>query len=84
MNDEILQNALVRNLEIIGEAAKNLTQKLREENAQIPWRDVVRTRDKIVHHYFQTNLDTVWQTVTEDVSVLRIEIEKILENYGEE
>lgn len=79
LNDEILQDALIRNLEIIGEAAKNLTQKLREEHSQIPWRDVMRTQDKIVHHYFQTNVDTIWQTVTKDVPVLRTQIEKILE-----
>jgi len=51
--NEILQDALVRNIEIIGEAAKNLSEKTCDENPHIRWRDVMRMRDKIIHHYFR-------------------------------
>jgi len=81
--DEILQDALVRNIEIIGEASKNLSEKTREENTNVPWRDVMRMRDKIVHHYFRLNLEIIWRTVTEDIPALKIEINKILKAFGE-
>ena len=77
--NEILQDALVRNIEIIGEASKNLSGKTRAENAAVPWREVIRMRDKIVHHYFRLNLDIVWRTVTEDIPDLKIKIDKILQ-----
>ncbi len=78
-NYQMLQDAVVRNIEIIGEAAKNLSEELRENNPQIAWREIMRMRDKILHHYFRLNLDTVWKTATNDISKLKPEIEKILE-----
>ena len=63
----ILQDALVRNIEIIGEASKNLSYELRLDNPQISWREIIRMRDKVIHHYFRLNLDIVWQTVTTDI-----------------
>ena len=77
--NKMLQDALVRNIEIIGEAAKNLSDEIRAENPEIPWRDVTRMRDKIVHHYFRLNLEVIWQTATEDVSALKVQIDKIIE-----
>ena len=82
--NEILQDALVRNIEIIGEAAKNLSDETRRENAAVPWRDVMRMRDKIVHHYFRLNLEIIWQTATEDVPALRLQINEIIEKSGKE
>ncbi len=80
---EILQDALARNVEIIGEAAKNLSEEICQANPQLPWRDIMRMRDKIVHHYFRVNLNVIWQTVTEDVPHLKIEVQKILTNYDD-
>ncbi len=78
LKNEMLQDALVRNIEIIGEASKNLSAELRKENPQIAWREIMRMRDKIVHHYFRLNLDVIWQTATEDIPNLKPEIEKIM------
>lgn len=82
-NNQMLQDALVRNIEIIGEAAKNLSEELRENNPQIAWRDIMRMRDKIVHHYFRLNLDTVWQTVTQDIPKLKPAIDIIFKTIPE-
>ncbi len=79
----MLQDALVRNIEIIGEASKNLSEETRENNPQIEWRDIMRMRDKIAHHYFRLNLETIWQTASQDITKLKPEIEKILEIMAE-
>lgn len=83
LQNQMLQDAIVRNIEIIGEASKNISEEIRESNTQIEWRNITRMRDKIVHHYFRLNLETVWQTATEDISKLKPEIEKILKTIDE-
>ncbi len=75
--NKMLQHALVRNIEIIGEAAKNLSEEFRVNNPQISWSEMMRMRDKIVHHYFKLNLDIIWQTVSQDVPKLKSAIESI-------
>ncbi len=59
--NSLLQDAVVRNIEIIGEASKSLSSDLRDRNPHIEWKDIMRMRDKIVHHYFKLDLDVVWQ-----------------------
>lgn len=81
--NEILKDAVVRNIEIIGEAAKNLSEQTRNENPGIPWRDVMRMRDKIVHHYFRLKLEIIWRTITEDIPALHLRINEMLEKYDE-
>jgi uncharacterized protein with HEPN domain len=81
LQNKMLQDALVRNIEIIGEASKNLSIELREQNSQVAWREIMRMRDKIVHHYFRLNLDVIWQTVSQDIPTLKVQIEKILESF---
>ncbi len=83
-NNPMLQDALVRNIEIIGEAAKNLSSELRENHPHISWRDIMRMRDKIVHHYFRLNLETIWQTATQDIPKLKPDIERILNSITEQ
>ena len=70
----MLQDAVVRNIEIIGEASKSLSTEFRERFPKVEWRDIMRMRDKVVHHYFKLDLDVVWQTVTEDIPRLAKEI----------
>jgi len=65
--DDKTQYAVVRGLEIIGEAAKKIPDAFRVENPQIPWREVAGMRDKLVHDYFGVNAEVVWKTVLEDV-----------------
>ncbi len=79
----MLQDAIVRNIEIVGEASKNLTSETRENNPQIAWRDIMRMRDKIVHHYFRLKLDVIWDTIKQDIPTLKPEIENILETFSD-
>jgi uncharacterized protein with HEPN domain len=84
INNSMLQDAIVRNIEIIGEASKCLSEILRESNPQIEWREIMRMRDKIVHHYFRIKLEIVWQTVKYDIPKLNFEINKILNSLPED
>ncbi len=59
MQDNKTQDAVVRNLEIIGEATKNLSSRLRRVYAQIPWKTLAGMRDKMIHHYFGINYEIV-------------------------
>ena len=63
--DTKTQDAVVRNLEIIGEAVKSVSQETKKNHPQINWRDLARLRDKLIHHYFGVNLDIVWSIAVE-------------------
>jgi len=65
--DTKTQDAVIRNLEIIGEAAKNLSEELRAKRPDIPWKGMSGIRDKLIHHYFGVNLDIIWQVVTNEL-----------------
>jgi uncharacterized protein with HEPN domain len=69
MQDRKTQDAVVRNLEIIGEATKNLSQNIRRKYPNIPWKKFAGLGDKIVHHYFGIKYDIVWQ-VKEELALL--------------
>ena len=79
MADRKTQSAVIRQLEIIGEAVKNLSAELTAFEAAVPWRAIARTRDRLIHAYFNVNLDAVWSMVLYDLPVLRTEILRILE-----
>jgi uncharacterized protein with HEPN domain len=69
-HDEILALALVRLVEILGEAAKNVTQATKDQFPNIPWRQMAGTRDRLIHAYFEVNLDIIWDIVTTDLPPL--------------
>ncbi|MEJ2703669.1 MAG: DUF86 domain-containing protein [Sedimentisphaerales bacterium] len=79
--DTKTQDAVVRNLEIIGEAAKNISQGLKKKHTQIPWRDLAGVRDKLIHHYFGVNIDVVWGIAIEELPVLLSSLEQILKEH---
>jgi uncharacterized protein with HEPN domain len=76
--DEKTQYAVVRGLEVIGEAAKKVAPDLRREQPQIPWREVVGMRDKLIHDYFGVNVAVVWRTATEDAPTIAAALRAIL------
>ncbi len=74
------QDSVVHNIEIIGEAAKNISKSFQDEYPAIPWKNMIRTRDKLVHGYFGVDLDITWDVVKREVPKLKKEIQKILQN----
>ncbi|MDQ2883566.1 MAG: DUF86 domain-containing protein [Actinomycetota bacterium] len=69
-SDPMLSLALTKLVEIIGEAAKQVSPETRARFPGIPWSDAARTRDRLIHHYFDIDLDVLWQTVTVDLPLL--------------
>jgi uncharacterized protein with HEPN domain len=78
------QYAVLRALEIIGEATKNLSRELRAKHPEIPWRDVAGMRNKLIHAYFGVKLELVWETVKDRLPELKKQICNILEETNEE
>lgn len=76
--DRKTRSAIVRELEIIGEAANNLTAEFRDSHPDVPAQEMVGMRNKLIHEYFGVDLDVVWKTVKEDLPVLKRAIQKTL------
>lgn len=74
--DQFAQNlekifAVARALEIIGEAVKQIPDEIRTNYPQIPWRDMAGMRDKLIHDYFNTDVEIIWKTIQEDIPILK-------------
>jgi len=78
LEDTKTQDAVVRNLEIIGEATKSLSKNLRERYPKVPWKSMAGVRDRLIHHYFGVNLDIVWQIVVGELPKVASQLEEIL------
>jgi len=78
-DDRMLLLALVKAIEIIGEAASQVGQATRERLRTLPWPNIITMRHRLVHAYFDINLDTVWNTVAEDLPPLLSQLESALE-----
>jgi uncharacterized protein with HEPN domain len=84
LQDKRTQDAVVRNLEVIGEATKNLPDEFRDQYPDIPWRDMSGTRDRLTHHYFGINHEIVWQIVRQDLPVLKNQIAQLISELSQE
>jgi uncharacterized protein with HEPN domain len=72
--DSQIQDSVLRRLEIIGEAVKNIPNNFRDKYPQIPWKNIAGLRDILIHEYFGVNIRRAWKVVTEDLPSLKIKI----------
>jgi uncharacterized protein with HEPN domain len=77
--DENTAFAVVRALEILGEAAKRIPREVRDRYPDVPWRAMAGIRDKLIHDYVSVNLEVVWKTVTDDLPALLPSIEHVMQ-----
>ncbi len=76
-SNRLIQSATVKEIEIIGEATKNLSLNFREKYPEVPWNKIAGTRDKLSHHYFGIDIGIIWDVIKEDIPVLKKQIQKI-------
>jgi uncharacterized protein with HEPN domain len=79
----LVQDGTIRQIEIIGEAIKNVSEPLKERYSHIPWKEIAGMRDKLIHNYFGVDIDAVWDAVKKDIPILKCEIIIIIENLRE-
>ena len=76
-NNVMIQDAVIRNFEIIGEATKKISKHFTQTHSSIPWQDMSGMRDKLIHNYLNVDLDVVWKTIEVDLPLLKEMISKI-------
>ena len=75
--NRVVQDAVIRQLEIVGEATKNISPDFRNKYTNIPWKKMAGMRDKLIHDYFGVDIDAVWDTAKRDVAELRRTLSEI-------
>lgn len=73
----IVQDAVIRQIQIIGEAAKRLSNSFRDSTPAIPWADIAGMRDKLVHDYMGVQLDAVYETAARDIPALKVQLDRM-------
>lgn len=83
-SDPMRQDAVLRNFQVIGEAAKKVSAETKEKAPGIPWRQIAGMRDNLVHGYFDVDLSVVWEAARRDVPHLGVAVEALLRELGVE
>ncbi|OBQ03348.1 MAG: hypothetical protein AN482_19930 [Anabaena sp. LE011-02] len=80
MQNKMIQDAVIRNFEIIGEATKRLSPELRSQYSDVPWQQMAGLRDVLIHDYLKVNLNLVWQIIEQNLSNLKRQVTAVLQN----
>ena len=80
--NHLVQDGVIRQIEIIGEAAKRLSEGTKDMDRSIPWKDVIGMRNKLIHDYFGVDIDAVWDTVEKDIPLLKAKMQPLLDRQG--
>jgi len=82
-NNELVQNAVTRPLQIIGEAAARVSSSFRKANPELPWREMIGQRNRLVHEYFRIDFGAIWDTIQNDLPILIKQIEPLVPKEDE-
>lgn len=77
LNNHLVQDGVIRQIEIIGEASSKLSKEFQDEHSIIPWKDIIGMRNKLIHDYFGVDIDAVWETASKDIPNLKKELQNI-------
>jgi uncharacterized protein with HEPN domain len=80
--DEKTQYALIRVIEVIGEASKKIPAEIKDQSQDIPWREISGMRDLLIHDYFEVNIQVVWETGKNDLPELKEKIQRLIQDYS--
>ncbi|MGB7570429.1 MAG: DUF86 domain-containing protein [Methanothrix sp.] len=83
LSNSLLQDAVIRQLEVMGEAARNLSADLQNEYLAIPWRQMISLRNRMIHAYFNVNLQIIWEIIQGDIPNLKQDMMRVLENLNQ-
>jgi uncharacterized protein with HEPN domain len=78
MASTLIQDGVIRNLEVIGEATKKLSDPIKQAAPTVPWKQIAGMRDVLIHDYLKVNLNRVWQTIEHDLPTLKEAVKKLL------
>ncbi|MEK9149736.1 MAG: DUF86 domain-containing protein [Candidatus Desantisbacteria bacterium] len=82
MKDERTKDAVLRNLEVIGEAVKNIPNEIKEKYLKVDWKAISGMRDRLIHGYFGVSFPIIWETVTDELPTFKENIEEVLKEMG--
>jgi len=82
LQNRMMQDAVIRNLEIIGEATKRLSPEIREQYSDVPWRKMTGLRDVLIHDYLRVDLEEVWGIVEFNLPEVKVRIDEIIEEVS--
>lgn len=84
MRSQMMQEAVIRGLEIIGEAARNVSDELKSQHPEVPWRPIMAFRNVVIHAYWNISLERIWQIVENDLPALRPQLETIQSDLNQQ
>ncbi len=80
--NSMVKDAVLRNLEIIGEASKNIPEEIRYRYSDIPWSEMARLRDRIIHKYFSVDYEIIWDIINNELPVLKRKLKLVISSLG--
>lgn len=84
LDSKLIQEAVIRGLEIIGEASRNISESLRDAYPEVPWRQIAAFRNFVIHVYWDIKLERIWEIIENDLPALKPQLEAILANLSDD